>query len=90
MRGFGFGRIRSLVAVPALVLALILPGCTPDAERDGAQSDERESCTLKVSACVIDCHKANTLKECPDCCRANGKACDVGKSYSFYSCQLLE
>jgi hypothetical protein len=68
-----------------LVASMILVwGCKNDPDPSGA-GNEREECTLKYSACVNECHKADTLKECPNCCRVNAQSCDVGKSYSFYS-----
>jgi len=67
-----------------------ISGCTPDTEKEEANPPQRESCTLKVSACNNECHKAGALKECPRCCRTNGDSCDVGGNYSFYSCQNLD
>jgi hypothetical protein len=72
------------------ILLCAAPACKTDTEKQGDDTPERESCTLKVSACINECHKADTLKECPRCCRANGDSCDIGGSYSFYSCQNLD
>ncbi len=85
------GKMFSLSFAAMLgVLVCGISGCTQDTEKVDAKPIERESCTLKVSACNGDCHKANTLKECPQCCFENGRLCDSGGSYSFYSCQNLD
>ncbi|MBK9265383.1 MAG: hypothetical protein IPM54_37060 [Polyangiaceae bacterium] len=65
-------------------------GCTNDPDASEARPEEKESCTLKVSACNNDCHKADALKECPRCCFMNGRLCDRGEDYAFYACQNLD
>jgi hypothetical protein len=82
-------------------MVLVLGGCTwspfaPDKDKDKGDAGstdaaaEVEHCTLKVGACNNSCYKAGAGSSCRDCCRQNGKACDNGESYSFYSCPDVE
>jgi hypothetical protein len=81
---------RPVGALGLLVASLILVwGCKSDFDTSDAGA-KREECTQRFSACNIECHKADALKECPDCCRANADSCDLGGSYSFSSCRNLD
>ena len=79
-------------------LFLMLGGCTwlpfgPDKDKADAGTDaarEREDCTLKVSACRNSCYESSAGSKCLECCRLSGESCDIGGSYSFYSCPDAE
>ena len=76
-------------------LILLLGGCTwsssgPD-KGDSGKPDaapELEHCTLKARACANSCKDLGLA--CLRCCDRNGKLCDSGDSYSFYSCPDAE
>ncbi len=77
----------------AMMLGILIwgtSGCSNDPDPSEGRPREKEDCTLKVSACNNECHKADTLKACPRCCFENGDLCDRGASYGFYSCQNLD
>jgi hypothetical protein len=83
--------LRKFVLSTLAAFVIYVPvGCTNDPDSSEPRAEEKDACTLKVSACNNECHKANALGECPRCCFNNGRLCDTGASYSFYSCQSLD
>ncbi len=92
-------RILAKVLLGSCGLFLMLGGCTwsPFAkDKDKADAGtahaapEREECTLKVSACRNSCYESSAGSKCLECCRLSGESCDIGGSYSFYSCPDAE
>lgn len=78
--------------VTSFALFNVLAGCTwkpwgsDQDKKNDAGVDERDECTLKVSACRNTCYEADLGRACVSCCERNGKACDRHDDYSFYEC----
>lgn len=82
---------RVFVIAVQVVFVMVMGGCNwkpwgSDERTNDAGVTEDEKCTLKVSACRNSCYEADLGWACLECCKQNGKACDRGENYSFYSC----
>jgi hypothetical protein len=91
-----FPRILAKTLLASYGIFLMLGGCTwspsgPDKGDAGSDAaPEREHCTFKAQACGNDCFKSDEGSKCYDCCKRNAVSCDLGGSYSFYSCPYEE
>jgi hypothetical protein len=79
--------IYALAPLAMVVTFGALGGCATTDDAIGKDAGaQRDDCTLRVSACINSCHKADLGLGCRLCCERNGLSCDNDGGYSFYKC----